>query len=237
LDRTGGNAYSVTLDASNQSSFLKYFIVTLFKAHGSSVASTSGTISKAVNTYGNISTNTYEAFQDEVYRVSIGSTAAWNSAVTLTNGNLQVRSGTLIYPVVADYDTEYPGAAPHSFTGDQEYQRSFYKTSASTGSLTFGGITYSQISPYGTGDVNALIYLDNDDRWFDLGTPQGSNSNDGTSRASAFSSQVFGSSGNTLNWSLGTYTTGPTGSGNLGKYRLVVIYRTNSFSITSITSS
>ena len=237
LDRTGANVYSVTLDASNQSSFLKYFTVTLFKAHGSSVASTSGTLTKAVNTYGNISTNTYEAFQDEAYRVSIGTTTAWNSAVTLSNGNLQVRSGTLTYPVVADYDAEYPGAAPHSFTGDQEYQRFFYKTSASTGSLTFGGITYSQISPYGTGDVNALIYLDNDSRWFDLGTPQGSNANDGTSRASAFSSQVYGSSGNTLNWSLGTYTTGPTGSGNQGRYRLVVIYRTNNLSITSITSS
>lgn len=237
LDRTGGNSYSVTLDASNQSSFLKYFTVTLFKAHGSSVASTSGTISKAVNTYGNISTNTYEAFQDEAYRVSIGSTAAWNSAVTLTNGNLQVRSGTLIYPVVADYDTEYPGAAPHSFTSDQEYQRFFYKTSSSTGSLTFGGINYSQVSPYGTGDVNMLIYLDNDAKWFDLGTPQGSNSNDGSSRALSFSSQVFGSSGSTLNWSLGTYTTGPTGSGNQGRYRLVVIYRTNNLSITSITSS
>lgn len=237
LDRTGVNAYSVTLDASNQSSFQKFFTVTLFKAHGSSVASTSGTILKAVNTYGNVSTNTFETFQDEAYRVSIGSTSAWNSAVTLANGNLQVRSGTLTYPIAGDYDTDYPGAAPHSFTGDQEYQRFFYKTSASTGSLTFGGITYSQISPYGSGDINMLIYLDNDAKWFDLGTPQGSNSNDGSSRALSFSSQVFGSTGSTLNWSLGTYTTGPTSSGNQGRYRLVVIYRTNNLSITSITSS
>ena len=237
LDRTGANQYSVTLDASNQSSFQKYFTVTLFKAHGSSVTSTSGTISKAVNTYGNVATDTYEAFQDEAYRVIIDSATAWTSTVTITNGNLQVRSGTLIYPVVADYDTEYPGAAPHSFTGSQEYQRFFFKTSASTGSLSFGGISYSQISPYGTGDINVLIFLDNDAKWFDLGVPQGSNSNDGSARASAFSSQVYGSSGSTLNWSLGTYTTGPTASGNQGKYRLVVIYRTNNLSITSITSS
>jgi hypothetical protein len=237
LDRTGANQYSVTLDASNQSSFQKYFTVTLFKAHGSSVTSTSGTISKAVNTYGNVATDTYEAFQDEAYRVIIDSATAWTSTITITNGNLQVRSGTLIYPVVADYDTEYPGAAPHSFTGSQEYQRFFFKTSASTGSLSFGGISYSQISPYGTGDINVLIFLDNDAKWFDLGVPQGSNSNDGSARASAFSSQVYGSSGSTLNWSLGTYTTGPTASGNQGKYRLVVIYRTNNLSITSITSS
>jgi hypothetical protein len=235
LDRTGSNAYNITLDATNQSSFNKYFTVTLFKAHGTT-ASSNGTITKAVNTYSTVSTNTYEAFQDEAQRLIIGSSSAWDSTLTLSNGNLQVRSGTLIYPVVADYDAQFPGAAPHSFTGDQEYQRFFYKTSASTGYLTFTGINYTDVSPYGTGNINILAYLDNDGKWFDLGTPQGSNSNDGSSRALAFSAQAYGSTGSSLAWSFGTYTTGPTSSGNLGRYRLVV-NRTNTLSITSITSS
>ena len=164
----------------------------------------------------------------------IGSGIAFTSTIDMANGNAQVRSGTLQYPLAADYDTEWGGT--HTFTGDQEYQRYFYKTSASTGSLTFAGFTASNIAAYGTGSLNVLLYLEGDAKWFDLGVLQGSNANDGSSRAQAISAKTSTSSG-TVNWSLGTSTTGVSGAGNSGRYRAVVILRNNTYSMTSITSA
>jgi hypothetical protein len=233
LDKSGSNHVRVSLSVANQSSFNKYLTVTIYKAHGTTAAS-NATIAKAINTYGTISTDTYEGFQDEARRLVIGSGIAFTSTLEMANGNAQVRSGTLQFPLAADYDTQWGGS--HTFSGDQEYQRYFYKTSASTGTLTFGGFTASNIAPYGTGNINALIYLDGDALWFDLGVLQGSNANDGSTRSAAISAKTS-ASGGALGWSIGTKTTGVAGAGNSARYRVVVILRNNTYSMTSITSS
>lgn len=233
LDKSGVNHVRVLLNNSNQSSFNKYLTVTLYKAHNTTAAS-NATIARSINTYGTISTDTIEYFQDEARRLVIGSGLAFTSTLEMANGNAQVRSGTLQYPLAADYDTEWGGT--HTFTGDQEYQRYFYKTSASTGSLTFTGFTASFIAAYGTGNINVLLYLEGDNKWFDLGVLQGSNANDGSSRSAAISAKTSASSG-TLNWSLGTYTTGVSGAGNSGRYRAVIIFKNNTYSMTNITSA
>jgi len=233
LDKSGSNHVRVSLNSANASSFNKYLRVTLYKAHNST-ATSDATIARSINTYGTVSTDTYEGFHDEARRLVIGTGIGFTSTIDMANGNAQVRSGTLQYPTAADYDTEWGGT--HTFTGDQEYQRYFYKTSASTGSLTFGGFTASNVAAYGTGSVNVLLYLEGDAKWFDLGVLQGSNANDGSSRASAISAKTSTSSG-TLNWSLGTSTTGVSGAGNSGRYRAVVILRNNTYSMTSITSA
>jgi hypothetical protein len=233
LDKSGSNHVRVSLSVANQSSFNKYLTVTIYKAHGTT-ATSNATIAKAINTYGTISTDTYEGFQDEARRLVIGSGIAFTSTIDMANGNAQVRSGTLQYPLAADYDTQWGGT--HSFSGDQEYQRYFYKTSASTGTLTFTGFTASNIAPYGTGSVNVLLYLDGDALWFDLGVLQGSNANDGSTRSAAISAKTS-ASGGALNWSIGTKTTGVAGAGNSARYRAVVILRNNTYSMTSITSS
>jgi len=233
LDKSGANHVRVSLNSASASSFNKYLTVTLYKAHNTTTAQ-NATILRAINTYGTVSTDTYEGFQDEARRLVIGSGIAFTSTIDMANGNAQVRSGTLQYPLAADYDTEWGGT--HTFTGDQEYQRYFYKTSASTGSLTFAGFTASNIAAYGTGSVNVLLYLEGDAKWFDLGVLQGSNANDGSSRAQAISAKTSTSSG-TVNWSLGTSTTGVSGAGNSGRYRAVVILRNNTYSMTSITSA
>jgi hypothetical protein len=233
LDKSGSNHVRVSLSVASQSSFNKYLTVTIYKAHGTTAAS-NATIAKAINTYGTVSTDTYEGFQDEARRLVIGSGIAFTSTIDMANGNAQVRSGTLQYPLASDYDTQWGGT--HSFTGDQEYQRYFYKTSASTGTLTFTGFTASNIAPYGTGNINALIYLDGDALWFDLGVLQGSNSNNGSSRSAAISAKTS-ASGGALGWSIGTKTTGVSGAGNSARYRVVVIFRNNTYSMTSITSS
>jgi hypothetical protein len=232
-DRTGVNFVPVTLDVSNQASPNKFITAALFKAHGSTVSS-NATISRAICTYGTVSTNTTDIFMDEAQRLVIGTTTTWTSTAALTNGNAQqkitgVNTSSLQYPDA----TEYPG-----FSGDQEYQRFLYKTSASTGLITFGTLTAAQISPYGTGDINVLLYLDDDAVWFDLGMVHGANGNDGSARNLAIPARVSGTtSGSTVGFSFGSYTTGPTGSGNLGRYRLVVIFRNNTRAITSLGSA
>jgi hypothetical protein len=233
LDKSGNNHVRVALNSASASSFNKYITATIYKAH-STTASSNATIGRAINTYSTVSTDTYEGFQDEARRLVIGSGIAFTSNIDMANGNLQVRSGTLSYPLAADYDTEYGGV--HTFTGDQEYQRYFYKTSASTGQLSLGGFTASNVSSYGTGSVNLLLYLEGDNKYFDLGVLQGSNANDGSSRAQAISAKVS-TSGSGVSWSFGVYSTGVSGAGNSGRYRAIVIYKNNTYSITSITSS
>jgi hypothetical protein len=227
FDKSGANVVLTTLDASNQKTMNKYLTVTLYKANGATTSS-NASINRAICTYGTASTTTSDIFVDEAQRVVLNTTTAWTSSSALTNGNAQVRNGTLQYPDSGDY----PG-----FTGDQEYQRFFYKTSASTGTLTFnGGFNISNVSPYGSGDLNILIYLDDDALYFDLGVAAGLGG-DGSSKANAIGGKNTGSSSNVLNWSIGTYTTGPVSSGNLGRYRLIIIFRNTNQTITSIVSS
>lgn len=233
LDKTGVNAVSATLNSASASSFTKSISATIYKAHGTT-ATSAAAIAKYINTYTTVSTDTYEGFQDEARRLVIDSGIGFTSNIDMASGNLQVRSGTLQYPTASEYDTEYGGT--HTFTGNQEYQRYFYKTSASTGTLTFTGFTASNISPYGTGSVNVLLYLEGDAKYFDLGVLQGSNANDGSTRSLAISAKTSASSG-ALNWSLGVFTTGVSGAGNSGRYRAIIIFRNNTYSMTSITSS
>ena len=233
LDKTGVNAVSATLNSASASSFTKSISATIYKAHATT-ATSAAAIAKYINTYTTTSTDTFEGFQDEARRLVIDTGIGFTSNIDMANGNLQVRSGTLIYPQTAEYDAEYGGS--HTFSGDQEYQRYFYKTSASTGTLTFGGFTASNIAPYGTGSVNVLLYLEGDAKYFDLGTLQGSNANDGSTRSVPISAKTSASSG-ALNWSLGVFTTGVAGAGNSARYRAIVILRNNTYSMTSITSS
>jgi len=233
LDKTGVNAVSATLNSASASSFTKSITATIYKAHGTTAASAAA-IAKYINTYTTTSTDTFEGFQDEARRLVIDTGIGFTSNIDMANGNLQVRSGTLIYPQTAEYDAEYGGS--HTFSGNQEFQRYFYKTSASTGTLTFGGFTASNIAPFGTGSVNVLLYLEGDAKYFDLGTLQGSNANDGSTRSLAISAKTSASSG-ALNWSLGVFTTGVSGAGNSARYRAIIIFRNNTYTMTSITSS
>lgn len=233
LDKSGSNHVRFSLSVASQSSFNKYLTTTIYKAHGTT-ATSNATIAKAINTYGTTSTDTFEGFQDEARRLVIGSGIAFTSTLEMANGNAQVRSGTLQYPLASDYDTEWGGT--HTFSGDQEYQRYFYKTSASTGTLTFTGFGASYVAPYGTGNINVLLYLDGDALFFDLGVLQGSNSNNGSTRAVAISAKTS-ASGGALGWSIGVKTTGVSGAGNSARYRAIVIFRNNTDSTTSITSS
>jgi hypothetical protein len=220
--------YTVTLNQANVASNLPTITVTLQKPTGVTATSIAN-LPKNLCTWGTPSTTTRERFYDEVYRLEADTDTAWTSTKALVNGEAQVRNGSIQFPNAI----EYPG-----FLGDQEYQRKFTKESASAGYLVFSGLSsFADISAYGTGDLNELLYLDTDALWFDLGQDVGFGG-DGSTRSNAMGGRVLsGSFGVTINWSIGTYSTGPSYSGNLGKFRLVVIFRNSIRSITDITSS
>lgn len=240
----------VTLNVSNQATpppiTTRNLTVTLYKPSGNTAVSTV-TLARPVNTYpSNYSTTTIEYFYDEGFRLrahpSTSAFGAYSSSTAFdTVGNYaQVRNGQLSYPVVADYQNN---PAPYnytpSFTGNREYERYFYKTSASTGTLTFTGFTVTNIASWNTGNINMLIYLENDAKWFDLGVDVGADpgTRDGSTKALAYGAKNTGSSGGTLNWSIGTFTTGPSGSGNDAKFRLIITFKNSTYAINSITST
>ncbi len=257
-DRTGANFVTVTLNKANEADFYqsdanKYISVALFKAHGTTVgsagtASTTVSIDKGINTYSTYSTNTVEGFVDEDKRVAIGTTASFDPTATpLINGNAQVRNGTLTYPVYTDYS----GIGATYFSGDQIYERFFYKESASNGTLTFTGLSNvsTDVVSVGSGQtsncVNIILQLINTgignttSVYFDLGAnvsliPIGSYGGVGTSNLYG---GRYSATSSVINFSFGTFSTENNSTANLGRYRLIVVFKDGTKSITSITSS
>ena len=256
-DMTGGT--TISLDKEDEAAFYqdstvdKFLNVALFKAHGSSPGGIGTTVARlplarAINTYSSPSTNVYEAFFDEDMRVSVGTTGSFDpTASPLINGNAQVRNGILCYPVLADYT----GIGSTYFSGDQAYERFFYKESASNGTLSISGLSNvaSDIVGVGSGvtsgKINVLLQLIDTGIgttsyvYFDLGEnasalPIGSYGGVGTSNLYG---GRFSANSNSVTFSFGTKSTENNSTPNLGRYRLIVIFKDNTKSITSIASS
>jgi hypothetical protein len=168
----------------------------------------------------------------------------------MADGYLQVRNGTLTYPVAADYDS--PSTLPYNtsprltFSGDQEYQRFFFNSFASSILLTISGLSNvaSDISAVGTGSVNILAQI------FDLNNPSTElyydlGANFATVPIGSFrggTNNLYGArvsaSGSSLTFSFGVQNTQSSGvSPNYGKYRIIIIFRDNTKTITQITSA
>lgn len=209
----------IVLNKQNQSSDTLQVDLTFFKPNKS--VKQSVILEEPVCTYGVTSTLTSDSFFDEDKRLILNTNSPWNPETVLTNGNAQVKNGALVYG-----NENYPDK-----TGIQEYQRKFTKASASTGRIDFSGINYLNISPYGQGDLNVLIQLETDNIFFDLGRPVGDKNGNGSgsNKENSIGGRVSGS-GVRVNWSLGTYTT----ADNQNQYRIIVIFRTNRFSITNM---
>ena len=247
-DKSGGNVVTVTLDIASQPSSAQMSSVIgvqLFKPISSSSV-TNATLLRPISTYSDThSTTTAEYFFAENQRLlnTETSTTAFQSPTnyslqvnfsTLT-GYAQVRNGQLVYPIVTDYQSNpSPYNYTPTFSGSMEFHRYFAKSSASTGTIVFGTLTAANISPYGSGDVNVLIYLESDAKYFDLGVAVGidAGTRDGSTRSLAYGAQVS-ISGNQLNWSIGTYST----TYNSSRYRVIVVLRTNVQVISSMVSS
>lgn len=179
-------------------------------------------ISARVNTYGTVSTTKVELFLDEAQRLQIGTNTPFVSNAVLANGDAQVRNGSLTYGNI-DYPTK---------SGDQIYERIFtVSPQQNGGSMTFVGFTASNIAPYNTGNINMFLRLTTNGLFYDLGRPFGSNngSGDGSSPANSIGAQVSTSAG-TLNYTFGVVSTFPS-----NQYRMIIVFRNSTYSITSIT--
>jgi hypothetical protein len=200
--------------------------VLLQKPNGANVSATVAinTTYKRINTYGTVSTTTSDLFLDEAQRLIIGTSTPFDSTVSLANGEAQVRNGILVYGNV-----DYPAK-----TGDQEYDRYITKASASSGIITFGAFLSADISSYATGSVNIFLLLEGDNIYFDLGRPFGSNNGTGSgnSRANSIGAMTSFPSSASIAFTFGTYNTALNGNGN--KYRIEIVFRDATKSMTSI---
>lgn len=209
----------LTLSQANQAILSTSILVTLFKPDGANV-SLGTALARGINTYGVVSTTTQDDFQDEDKRLVLNTATPWTPSATLVDGNLQVRNGTLLH----GNDGDYAG-----FSGDQEYQRKIAKTAASGGVLRHTSIASADIDPYGTGDINVLLQLETDGKFFDLGRVVGDNNGTGSGddRANSLGGKVSGAGADTT-FSFLTFSTG----NNNQEYRVIVIFRTIGKSIT-----
>lgn len=217
-----------TLNSTNQASNDPTFTVRARKPYGGPVDSTFSVLSVlglGINTYGVVSTTTAESFQDEDKRLVAGTTTTFDSTLALPNGEAQVKNGILSYGNV-----DYTGK-----TGDQRYDRRISKVSASNGSIQFTGITATEFSNHGSGSLNAYIWLETENKYFDITKPFGQNN--GTGDGSSLANSLGGldsRSGSTINFTFGT--SGNTAN-NSNQYRLILVFRDATKTITSITTS
>jgi hypothetical protein len=205
--------------------------VTLYKPSGLTTVK-KATLPFRVCTYDSVSTTTKEFFFDETQRINLNTMQTFVSNTPLANGNAQVRNGSLVYGH-NDYGTK---------TGDQEYQRHFFKASANNGTVKLTGITPAMVKPYGTGDLNILLLLDGSNKYFDLGLNFGAKNGtgSGTSRDNSLGAKNdLTTTADTIGFSFGTNSTAHTG--NLNQYRMIIIFRNTAgaktLAVTSITTA
>lgn len=217
-----------------------------FCTFGSTPTDSTPCVSTESNTYANpiartgavFSERGYEYFTDEdKRRVAVAPfTTAWDSSLTSPvagNGatEAQVRNGIVRYPVSTDY-ASYLGAA-----GAKKYCRRFTLVSASTGYLTIipfdinansATTLQSTISAYGSGDYNILLYVNG--LYYDIAKNINTPGCDGTTPSTAYGAKVS-ISGNVVNWSIGTASTGTS-----GYFYLVAYFNNANIGLTSIQS-
>lgn len=217
---------SITLNKADECDLNPQISVVAAKPNNNSAASSIvnifAVLGKAISTYGVVSTVTSELFQDEDKRLNAGTSVSFDSTIILPNGEAQVKCGILEYG-----DIDYPAKS-----GDQQFDRLFNKTTANSGIINFGSFNTANISSYGTGQVNVMLQLENDGKWFDLGKAFGDNAGNGDTIATARGARVS-LSGNSLNFSFGTFTT----ANNNHQYRMVIIFKNNVHIIDAVLTS
>jgi len=176
---------------------------------------------KSINTFGIISTGITELFHDEDRRLISGTMTSFDSTISLPNGEAQVRCGQLVYG-----DIDYPLK-----TGDQYYERIIESGILNGGIIDFGNLIDGDISPYGTGDLNLLLWLETQDLYFDIskffGDINGTGTGDSPTNSIGAKVQVQGSE---FSFTFGTNST----SLNNDRFKIIAILKNNNKSIEKI---
>ncbi len=207
--------------------------VTLRKPTGASAVAATA-LARGINTYATGgSTSTKDLFVDTNYRVVLGTSTPWNPTLPLVAGNAQVRNGQLVHGANGDYPA-------HPSGGDADWEREQFAVGVqSGGTVRFGMMAASQISPYNAGAFNLFLKLDGTGKWFDLGldSPNVNGNGSGDSLANSIGGR-FGVSGYDLIFTLAAPAAGgpySTGGANGGQYRLLLRFRgANGLVITSV---
>lgn len=215
----------LTLLAQNVNDNSPNATVTLQKGSGSSTVG-STPLARGINTWASGGSDAVsDIFVDESRRLVPGTSTAWVPSAPLAEGDAQVANGDLRHGA----DGDYPG---HNSSVDAIWERRIDSVSASNGTLTLGGVSPSLVSQFGTGQLNIFLYLESDDKWFDLGLDAGFFNGDGSGDSPANSlGGRFNISGSDLNFSFGLFNTG----NNSNRYRVRVVFKgANGLTITSI---
>ena len=149
---------------------------------------------KLIDSFSDSSTVLNEPFDDENYRlpdndgnaypdnydtVPVSLTGNWTSESDLIDGEAAVFHGSLYHgsssslPSGGNFSTMSPSGSPDysGFTSDAVYLRAFKDAGNphNNGILELVGLTSSDVSPVGSGDVNVEIKLPTETGWLDLG--------------------------------------------------------------------
>ena len=213
----------VTLDAANVSSDNALMTATPRDPWGNGTSATESlTANRLVNTYGNVSTDLIEYFQDENHRLpttfNFDDTAAtivgnWDSTQLLTNGNAQVFNGRLVFPTI-NFTTGYlpaqdTGADYSTFSGDQVYYRAMKQdgTPHNSGTLVIGGISWSDM---GT-NVDIYIKLPGQTGWLNLSQDYNAATFTGADGDGCMTGHSESGGRLYINWTSGTFSTADSG--------------------------
>jgi len=203
------NDLSVALNVLSAYSINDRIIITAKKPNGITATSQSISENRLVNTYSPFnSTNGNITMFDENYRfplsadfsiIPISITGNWNSNLPLTNGNLVLFNSVWDYPSI-NYSSGYLPLQSVNYSGFTGNQVGVWASNIgmahSSMRITFTGVTVSDVSPVGTGNLNIEIRLPNESGWLDCGKSFG----DGNG------CKLGSSSGNIFNLSFGTFT-------------------------------
>lgn len=211
----------LTLNAANQSNIDSRVTILPRDPRGNGISKSSIQENRLIDTYGILSTATREYFVDEHYRLPQGTydsipstiTGQWDSTSALTNGNAQVISSSLIYPVTnfsSGYlPTQQAGTDYSGFTGNQFYYRAIYDagTPHFEGTLKFTGITWNDL---GT-NVKIELKLPTQTGWLDLSTGFSAATYTGADGDGAVVNHSQSGNILTIDWTCGTDSTAHSG--------------------------
>ena len=195
---------------------------------------------RLVNTYGDVSTETEELFQDEQYRLpstanfdddTLALTGNWDSTAVLSDGDAQVFNGKLIYPST-NYTSGYAPAQSSSadystFSGDQVYYRVIHSSSPhNSGTIVLGNVSTSDI---GT-NVSVYIKLPTQTGWLSLQDQFNAATFTGADGDGARTSLTQNGSDVHIGWSSGTKST----ANSNGRYYIKIVLHNSGVEITKL---
>jgi hypothetical protein len=166
---------NMSLSVANAYSIDAKLAITATKPNGSAITTQSSSQNRLVNTYSpTYSTNCNIYMVDENYRWQLSDnfnvipgnfgnpTGDWTSSIALSNGNGQIYNGTWWYPNINYTSGYFPAqtANDSTFSGNQVIVWACnIGTAHSSMTFVFAGVTYTDISPVGQGNLNLEIIL------------------------------------------------------------------------------